>query len=115
MGGTILEYPGGKGGGMTAQQYQEQVLDGVLEDALRDIRAKRPEIRFQQDGASFHKAKSTHQWFSDRKIPLFPHPANSPDLSPIETVWHELKKRIREHRPIPTTFESLKKVRRRSP
>jgi Transposase len=104
---VILEYPGGKGGGMTAQQYQEQVLDGVLEDSLREIRAKRPGIRFQQDGASCHKAKSTHRWFSDRKIPLFPHPA---DLSPIEPVWHELKKRIREHRPIPTTFESLKKV-----
>jgi hypothetical protein len=107
---VILEYPGGKGGGMTAERYREQVLEGVLEDAICDFQAKRPGICFQQDGAPCHKAKSTHRWFSARKIPLFPHPASSPDLSPIEPVWHELKKRIRKHRPVPTTFESLKKV-----
>jgi hypothetical protein len=58
---VILEYPGGKGGGMTAERYREQVIEGVLEDTICDFWVKRPGIRFQQDGASCHKAKSTHQ------------------------------------------------------
>jgi hypothetical protein len=29
---VVLEYPGGRGGGMTAAWYQEQVLDKVLHD-----------------------------------------------------------------------------------
>ena len=28
----VLEYPEGRGGGMTLAQYQEQVLEGVLHD-----------------------------------------------------------------------------------
>jgi transposase len=29
-------------------------------------------------------------------IPLFDHPPNSPDLNPIEKVWGEMKRRMRE-------------------
>jgi len=29
---VVLEYPGGKGGGMNAKQYQEQVLEAKLHD-----------------------------------------------------------------------------------
>jgi hypothetical protein len=29
---VVLEYPGGKGGGMNAKQYQEQVLKAKLHD-----------------------------------------------------------------------------------
>ncbi|CAK5268474.1 unnamed protein product [Mycena citricolor] len=104
----ILEYPGGKGGGMTAGRYCEQVLEGVLMKAMEGAKKKWPGMRFQQDGAPSHTAKVTHQWFSSHEIALFPHPANSPDLSPIEPVWKELKRRVRAHQPRPTTLETLK-------
>ncbi|CAK5268529.1 unnamed protein product [Mycena citricolor] len=64
----------------------------------------------QQDGASCHTAKSTKQWLERHKIPLFPHPASSPDITPIEPIWHELKKRVRAHNPRPTSFETLKQA-----
>ena len=35
-------------------------------------------------------------------------PANSPDLNPIENVWHVLKTRIRKRRPRVLTREALK-------
>jgi transposase len=107
---VVLEYPGGKGGGMTAARYQEQVLEGHLVRVMKQLGRRRYGLKFQQDGAPSHKAKSTHKWFSDHDIPLFPHPSSSPDLSPIEPVWHELKARIRAHLPRPTTFEGLKAV-----
>jgi transposase len=34
---VILEYPGGRGGGMTAARYQEQVLDKVLHDFYQSM------------------------------------------------------------------------------
>jgi hypothetical protein len=52
----------------------------------------------------------TYHWFSSNKIALFLHPASSPDLSPIEPVWKELKKCVRTHQPHPTTTQSLKTV-----
>ena len=105
---VVLEYPGGKGGGMTAARYQEQVLDKHIVRVMKELRKSRRGIAFQQDGAPSHTAKTTHQWFSDHKIPIFPHPPSSPDLSPIEPVWHELKALVRSRLPCPTTVEGLK-------
>jgi hypothetical protein len=37
---VVLDYPGGKGGGMTVKQYQEQVLEAVLKDIYADLEEK---------------------------------------------------------------------------
>ena len=53
------------------------------------------DLIFQQDNASCHKSKETLEAieviFGDNKIWW---PANSPDLSPIETVWAILKREL---------------------
>ena len=89
---VVLEYPGGRGGGMNSMRYQEQVLDGVLKEFYCQVSEKESGVEFQQDGAASHRSKSTMKWFHRNGIPLFLHPAHSPDLSPIESVWLELKK-----------------------
>jgi len=101
---VVLEYPGGRGGGMNTKRYREQVLDAALKPFYQEMTKARGRVHFQQDGASCHTSKATKKWFEDNHIPLFYHPANSPDLSPIEPVWNELKKIIRnlEHRPTST-------------
>jgi hypothetical protein len=38
------------------------------------------------------------------------HPAASPDVNPIEPVWHDLKEFIRACEHIPTTLEELKEA-----
>jgi transposase len=105
---VVLEYPGGKGGGMNTRRYCEQVLEGVLLDFYAEMSQTRGSVRFQQDNASCHTSKSTKKWLTDHGIPLLYHPPNSPDLSPIEPVWHELKKIIRHLRHPPTTVDDLK-------
>jgi hypothetical protein len=92
---VVLQYPGGKGGGMTAQRYIQQVLKGPFLPFYRQMKRQRPNFRFQQDGMASHCAKATQKWLTDHNIIIFPHPPTSPDLSPIEPVWHILKKHIR--------------------
>ena len=50
--------------------------------------------KFQQDNAKIHKTPAVISWFSRNRIPLFEHPAYSPDLNPIENVWSLLKNRL---------------------
>ncbi len=107
---VVLEYPGGRGGGMNSARYQQQVLDGALKEFYGKISKEESGIEFQQDGAASHTSKLTKKWFQDNKIPLFPHPACSPDLSPIEPVWNELKTRLHALRHLPTNVSQLIQV-----
>ena len=53
----VLEYPGGKGGGMNTKRYCEQVLGGVLEDFYVEMRKEHGQVHFQQDNTSCHVSK----------------------------------------------------------
>ncbi|CAA7265669.1 unnamed protein product [Cyclocybe aegerita] len=80
---VVLEYPGGKGG-------------------------ERGNMTFQQDGAPSHGSKVMKRWFAQHGIPLFPHPPSSPDLNPIEPIWHLLKSTLRHLPYPPTTVDGLR-------
>ena len=105
---VVLEYPGGRGGGMTAKRYQDQVLDGPLHDFYQEMSEERGMVVFQEDGAPSHRAKSTREWLQHNSIDSFPHPASSPDLSPIEPLWKTLKDLIRSRPHPPTSLSELK-------
>ena len=60
---VVLEYPGGRGGGMNSMHYQEQVLDGVLKEFYCQVFKKESGVEFQQDRAASHPSKSTMKWF----------------------------------------------------
>jgi transposase len=105
---VVLEYPGGRGGGMTAARYQEQVLEVHLKDIYYDLERDLGDIRFQHDGAASHRAKSTEAWLKQHGITLLFHPASSPDLNPIERIWYELKKTLRHRTHPPTSLHELK-------
>lgn len=104
---VVLEYPGGRGGGMNTARYMAQVLEGALKDFYHEMKQEKGQVVFQQDGAPCHRSKRTQNWFTKNKIPILYHPANSPDLNPIEPVWHELKKCLRGLPHLPSTLEQL--------
>lgn len=52
--------------------------------------------RFQQDNDPKHKSKLAMKFIQDNNINYRPTPAESPDLNPIEMLWHELKHHIRK-------------------
>jgi transposase len=107
---VVLEYPGGKGGGMDTDRYISQVLEAHLSPFYHKMEKERPGIVFQQDGAPSHTAKRTKKWLANHNIDLFPHPPNSPDLNPIEPLWHDLKTIIRSSPHLPNTVPKLIKA-----
>ena len=53
---VVLEYPGGKEGGMNAKRYQEQVLEGALRQFYTAMESERGNVQYQQDNAPSHTA-----------------------------------------------------------
>jgi DDE superfamily endonuclease len=77
-------------------------------DFYAEMKKERGQVQFQQDNASCHMSKRTKNWFANHSIPLLYHSPNSPDLSPIEPMWYELKKLVCDRLHLPTTIDGLK-------
>lgn len=75
-------------GNMKAQDY----INDVLRPFALPFVDENPGATFQQDNATPHSAKITTTFLQDVKT--LPWPARSPDLSPIENVWVEVKRRV---------------------
>ena len=50
---------------------------------------------FQHDNDPKHTAKSVKNFLSDKTVRVLEWPAQSPDLNPIENLWHKLQQGIR--------------------
>lgn len=62
---------------------------------------------FMQDNARPHTANTTRRFFELHNITLLDHPANSPDLNPIEHIWDEMGRRLRHRERQPQNLNEL--------
>ena len=58
---------------------------------------------FQQDNPLVHTGRVASHWFASHGIDLLEFPPYSPDLSPIENLWADLKRRVEKHNARDTT------------
>jgi hypothetical protein len=71
----------------------------VMNSCLETSMAKAQCTVFQQDGAPCHKAASVRSYFEEHHIDVLEWPGNSPDLNPIENLWHIVKMEVAKMHP----------------
>ena len=90
-----------KGGGnsMTQKYYAEHVLPKHIEAVQCLEQRYRRKIWLQEDNDRSHGTRSTNNpaWRlkNASRIWILRHPAQSPDLNPIESIWQIIKSRLR--------------------
>uniref|UniRef100_A0AAQ4QBR4 Tc1-like transposase DDE domain-containing protein n=1 Tax=Gasterosteus aculeatus aculeatus TaxID=481459 RepID=A0AAQ4QBR4_GASAC len=91
-------------GKMNAAMYRDILDENMLQSAL-DLRLGQRFI-FQQDNDLEHTAKITKKWLRD-SVNVLEWPSQSPDLSPIEHLWRDLKMAV--HRRSPSNLMELER------
>ena len=77
---------------LNAARYQNTIFQPV---AIPQITANRGMV-LMQDNATPHTARTTQQVLQGHNIRLLDWPPCGPDLNPIEHVWDEIDKRVRQ-------------------
>jgi transposase len=87
--------------------YVRLVLADTLWDFYSELYEERGLVAVMEDGAPVHRCKLASNFRTSHFMEVFPHPAQSPDLNPIEHLWKILKTRINARENIPKNADEM--------
>ena len=105
--GTAGHYFLTPGTTMNGQKYVE-----LLKDKLEMHMEIHNCTTFMHDGAPCHRSKIVTEFLRKQKIKTLDWPGNSPDMNPIENLWHLMKDKVAEKQPTSAKglVEAIKRV-----
>jgi hypothetical protein len=102
--GPLVRIPKDK---RTGADYVQNVLAGTLWDFYSELYEEKGRVAIVEDGAPIHRSKLAKTFRAEHLIEVLPHPAQSPDLNPIEHIWTRLKTGINRRPVIPKNVDEL--------
>ena len=94
----------------TGAGYVESVMSGPLWDVYSEIYEGHGTAKVMEDGAPMHRSAIAKQFRTAHGMETITHPAQSPDMNPIEHVWKVLKEQVNKRPRLPKNAEELKVV-----
>ena len=83
------------------------ILDNSLKDTIDYYDLDKSDIIFQYDNDPKHTSAKTKAYLTDQQLNVLPWLAQSPNLNPIEHLWHYLKVKIGSYKSCPTSIHNL--------
>jgi transposase len=63
-----------------------------------------------EDGAPIHRLKVGKTFRDSHAMDVLPHPAQSPDMNPIENIWKLLKEKVNQWPTVPANVEKMQEA-----
>ena len=84
-----------------------KILEKDLLETLDYYEYDIDDIIFQHDNDLKHRVHITKNWLEANNILILDWPAQSPDLNPIEHMWNELERKLRQFKELINNKDQL--------